>query len=310
MLEFIRYIDIIKRKPSVIYPALRAFLKTNLLNKKILRGVDIAVTYRCQGKCKKCSCQNLIENGRPEMSKEEIINISKQIISVGGILVNLTGGELLLRPDIKDIIFSLDKMPVIISISTNAVLLDEKLLRDLKQSGLHVLQLNLSSPYPEEHDAEMGIVGSYKNVISAMRIAKEIGISVLLNTVITKEIIYSYRIKALVGLARENNAYLSLVLPAAVGRWKGNYDSVLNREDYNLLKSWLRLKFVTIDTKTCYKKGACPAGTEKIYVSPYGDVYPCPFIHLKMGNLLKDTLSQLKQNIAGRQNFTNCINIK
>jgi MoaA/NifB/PqqE/SkfB family radical SAM enzyme len=310
MLNYAKYINIIKQKPSVIYPALKAFLKTNLLNKRVLRGADIAVTYLCQGRCKKCSCQDLIEDNRPEMSKEEIVGIAKQIISAGGILINLTGGEPLLRPDIGDIIFSLHKMPAIVSVSTNALLLDEKLLRNLRNAGLHVLQLNLSSPVPEEHDAEMGVTGSYKNVISVMRIAKEIGINILFNTVITKQILHTHRIKALVGLAKENNAYLSLILPAAVGRWKGNRDSLLSQEDYDLLKDWLKLGFVTTDTKTCYKKGICPGGTEKIYVSPYGDVYPCAFMRRRMGSLLKEDLSQIRKNMSICLEPTGCINIK
>jgi len=310
MLRLARYMSIIRQKPSVIYPALKAFLKANLLSKRVLRGVDIAVTYLCQGRCKKCSCQDLIEDNRPEMSKEEIAGIAKQVISAGGILINLTGGEPLLRPDIGDIIFSLHKMPAIVSVSTNALLLDERLLKNLRNAGLHVLQLNLSSPVPEEHDAEMGVAGSYKNVISVMQIAKETGTNILLNTVITKQILHSYRIKALVSLAKENNVYLSLILPAAVGRWKGNRDPLLSQEDYDLLKGWLRLSFVTTDTKTCYKKGICPGGTEKIYVSPYGDVYPCAFMRRKMGNLLKEDLSQIRKNMSICLEPTGCINIK
>ncbi len=310
MLRLARYMSIIRQKPSVIYPALKAFLKANLLDKRVLRGADIAVTYLCQGRCKKCSCQDLIEDNRPEMSKEEIAGIAKQVISAGGILINLTGGEPLLRPDIGDIIFSLRKMPAIISVSTNALLLDEKLLRNLKDAGLHVLQLNFSSPIPEEHDAEMGVAGSYQNVISIMQLAKEMGINILLNTVITKQILHSQRIKALADLAKENNVYLSLILPAAVGRWEGNRDPLLNQEDYDLLKDWLKLGFVTTDTKTCYKKGICPGGTEKIYISPYGDVYPCTFMRRKMGNFLKEDLSQIRKNMSTCLDSTGCINIK
>jgi len=310
MLKLAKYIKIIRQKPSIIYPALKALLKTNLLNKRVLRGADIAVTYHCQGKCKKCSCQDLIDKDRMEMSKEEVVQISKQIVSAGGILINLTGGEPLLRPDIGDIILSLRKIPAIISISTNALLLDERLLRNLRDVGLHVLQLNLSSPYSEEHDKEIGFAGSYKNVILTLRIARELGMNALLNTVVTKEILYSDRIKALANLAKEYGSYLSLILPAAVGGWEGKGDALLTQEDYSLIKDWLKLSFVTTDTKSCYRKGICPAGTEKIYVSPYGDVYPCPFMRQKIGNLLKDSLLQIRQNINIKMKYNGCINIK
>ncbi len=33
-------------------------------------------------------------------------------------------------------------------------------------------------------------------------------------------------------------------------------------------------------------KIGCPAGMEKIYITPYGDVIPCPFIHIGFGNIL------------------------
>ena len=39
-----------------------------------------------------------------------------------------------------------------------------------------------------------------------------------------------------------------------------------------------------------YLKEGCPAGTEKIYMTPYGDVMPCAVIHSSFGNIRKKRL--------------------
>ena len=308
MTRLLKYIRLIKKKPSIAVRAGRAFVMANVFERKVLRGAEIAVTYRCQGKCDKCSCRSLIDESKPEMTTEQILKVCRKISSAGAILINLTGGEPLLREDIMVIIRQISKMPVLVSLTTNGFYLDRDLIRSLKLSGLDVIQLSLSSPLEEEHDKDIGLSGSYRKVLDSMEIAKSYGVEILINTVVTKDILYSKRIDALVAIARKYNSFLSLILPAQVGGWSDK-DVSLNRGDYGVINKLLKNRFVTTDTESCYRKGMCPAGSEKVYISPYGDIYPCPFIQRSYGNVLEDDFIRLWRNMPFLMH-KGCINIK
>lgn len=297
MINLFKYIRLTKQRPNLLLRSAKSLYLTKLLGRKAVRGVELAVTYCCQGRCKKCSCTDLIEAKRAEMSAGQIIELSSQIADSGALLINFTGGEPLLRDDILDIIHHLNKMHILISLSSNGLLLTDPLLEKLKRAGLNVIQISLNSPYENEHDTEIGVKGSYKKVIAAIIKARAIGIEVLINLVVTREILYSERLEKMALIAKQNRCYLSFIFPARVGGWSDK-DVNLGSKDYEFMKKWLKLSYVTTDVDSCYSRGVCPAGTEKLYISPYGDIYPCPFVHQKYGNVLDENFRDLWNNIS------------
>ena len=307
-MRLLKYIRLIRKNPDIALQAAKAFILANIFNKKVIRGAEVAVTYRCQGKCEKCSCRSLIDETRSEMTIEQILKVCRKISGAGAILINITGGEPLLRKDIMEIIKQISTLPILVSLTTNGFLLDEDLIKNLKLAGLDVIQVSLSSPFEEEHDKDIGLPGSYQRVLSAIETAKRYGLEVLINTVVTREVLYSKRIVELIAIAKKYNSFLSLILPAKVGGWAGK-DVGLNLKDYKAISKLLKNKFVTTDTESCYRRGMCPAGTEKVYISPYGDIYPCPFIQRSYGNVLKDDLVRLWENMPHLVH-KGCINIK
>lgn len=308
MIRLNKYISLLKKKPQIIPKVLKGMLLAHLVNKRILRGVELAVTYDCQGTCPKCSCSSLAKKGREKMSLEQLYSLCLDISDSDAVLINFTGGEPLLCKGIVKLIGKVSKLPLLTSLSTNGLLLTDKMIDRLAYSGLNILQISLSSPFKDEHDKEIGVVGSYDKVLVGVREAKERGIETLINVVVTKDIIYSGKIYNFIEIARLSNSFLSLIFPAAVGGWKDK-DVCLDKKDYEQLKDLLNYSFVTTDTESSYKRGFCPAGTEKIYISPYGDVYPCPFIQTPIGNVLEGKFSKtLKNNSFSK--VPGCLNIR
>lgn len=304
-----KYIRIAKRKPMVIPRALHGLFRTRFLGKRVLRGAEIAVTYQCPARCSKCSTKSIIETDRKEMSAKAIIAAAKQVSDAGGILIDLTGGEPLLREDIVSIVNELGKLPIIVSMATTGIPLRDEVLRALKEGGLDVLQFGLGSPVPAKHDQDTGVQGSFQKTVESIRRARELGMEVLINTVVTRELLYSEGIEEMAGLAQTYEAFLSLILPAQVGGW-GKQDVRLTEEDYAALKPWFAKPFITTDTETSYCRGTCPAGTEKIYVTAYGDVYTCPFIQRTYGNIGEEDIHSIVQKMHRECRYTSCVNIK
>ena len=308
MRKLFRYFTLIKQKPAIVPRGIKGLFLSNVCGRKVLRGAELAVTYRCQAACKKCSTRSLIDEQRQEISFEQIIDIAQQIVDAGGILIDLTGGEPLLRDDIVPIVRRLSTMPILVSLATNGLLLTADLLFNLKKAGLNVIQFGLASPIAHEHDEEIGIEGSFNTVVSRIKEARDLDIEVLINTVITRDILYSERIEQLALLAQENGCFLSIILPAQVGGWQDAH-VCLDERDYEEIEKLLKYSFITTDTESCYKRGRCPAGTEKVYISAYGDLYPCPFIQKKVGCLLENDFVPLWKGMV-TNGYHKCINIK
>ncbi len=306
-MNLLKYIRLATEKPSCTLRGVLSLVEAHIFNKKVLRGVELAITYKCQARCDKCSCRTMIDNSRAEMTTQQVLYVCKQVTRAGAILINLTGGEPLLRDDIVDIVREINKMPVLISLTTNGLLL-ERYLGKLRWAGLNVLQISLNSPFEEEHDEQIGVEGSYRKVLAGIKEAKALGIEVLINTVVTREILYSERITELLKLVKKNRCILSLIIPAAVGGWS-NKDVSLTEEDYKQIQRLLKYNFVTTDTESCYRGGRCPAGTEKVYISPYGDLYPCPFIQHRYGNVFESNFIELWKGLPGVGSHY-CLNIK
>lgn len=111
----------------------------------------ISLTDACNLRCTYCMPNEKV-NVTPSskmMSTDEIVDISKIFIKLGVTKIRLTGGEPLVRKDAKEIILRLSKLPVELSISTNAVLVDEY-IDVFKQANIHSVNVSLDTLNADE----------------------------------------------------------------------------------------------------------------------------------------------------------------
>jgi len=89
---------------------------------------DLEVTARCNLDCRHCYI-NLPAGDRAARAKElslaEISRIADEAVRLGAIWCLITGGEPLLRPDFPDIYLALKRKGLLVSVSTNATLVNE-----------------------------------------------------------------------------------------------------------------------------------------------------------------------------------------
>ncbi len=111
---------------------------------KVLR---IAVTQRCNLNCIYCHHEgecSQSDNGRKEITKEEIEDLLKVSKDLGIRKVRFTGGEPLVRKDIVEIIDIASKYMDDVSMSTNGVLLSDT-ISDLKKAGISRINVTLNT---------------------------------------------------------------------------------------------------------------------------------------------------------------------
>ena len=117
-------------KPVVTSIEIQDFaLWDKMKNKRDLFSFDLEVTARCNNDCRHCYI-NLPaadkEAQRLELTLEEIDRIADEAADMGAFWCLITGGEPLLRKDFSDIYMCLKKKGILVSVFTNATLINHE----------------------------------------------------------------------------------------------------------------------------------------------------------------------------------------
>jgi len=163
-------------KLKLILSVINSLLKVKIFKKRIPLVISWALTYRCNRRCSYCARWQ----GGNELSTEEVLQVIDELAKLGTIGISFTGGEPLLREDIGEIINYTYKKGVKSKLNSNGGLIRERIVQ-LKKLDL----LNLSLDGPEEIHNSIRGKDSYKETITAAKMAVEFGIKVVFTTVLT-----------------------------------------------------------------------------------------------------------------------------
>ncbi|HEU4858245.1 MAG TPA: radical SAM protein, partial [Chitinophagaceae bacterium] len=111
----------------------------------------ISLTDNCNLRCFYCMPEEEYEftPASKLMQLDEIETLSKIFVDLGVNKIRLTGGEPLVRKDAGEIIRTLSKLPVKLTITTNGSRLHE-FVDILDESGVHSLNISLDTLQPEK----------------------------------------------------------------------------------------------------------------------------------------------------------------
>jgi GTP 3',8-cyclase len=155
---------------------------------RIAKKLRVSVTDRCNMRCMYCMPRGDVRwfNEQDILDFGEISRLVSILADLGIERIRLTGGEPLLRPNLKNLIISLAKLEGIksISMTTNGLLFGEK-ARELKDAGLESVNISLDTFRPDRFKAITGINGLNK-VIDAINAAESVGLNVKINTVVIR----------------------------------------------------------------------------------------------------------------------------
>jgi cyclic pyranopterin phosphate synthase len=118
------------------------------------------------------------------MSYEEIYTIAKTFVDNGVTKIRLTGGEPLIRKDIPVILEKLSSLPVELSITTNAVIVD-RFIDILKTNGIQNINVSLDTLDKEKFN-QITRRNDFEKVYNNMLLLVKNGFNVKINTVLIK----------------------------------------------------------------------------------------------------------------------------
>ena len=282
----------------------KGFVKGLVLKQPVLRSVELAINYECNAKCDMCYARDLLDKKRANMTVEQIKSIWDQAHELGAVHVNITGGEPLLRKDICEIVKALKPKSTLVSIVTNASLIDEEKIKALKKAGLSYLQISLDSVDAKKHDDLRKIPGLHEKTIRAVELCKKYGISCCFSSVVYHGGVEDF--EKIVKLAKKYDIMVLMNYVGIVGGWKTEEELALTKDDFVRIHNLMKDPNVRFHTMYNFSgKLECPAGKEKLYITAYGDVMPCNKNQMKAhGNVLKEPLKDIWMRMYYNPEFT------
>ena len=141
---------------------------------RYLRSAHWSITGKCNFRCRHCLV-SAPEAKHPQLPLEDCLKIVDEIASCGIQMVDITGGEPLVRNDFEEIVKAIDEHGMEIgTLFTNASLLNEEVL-DILQRHHQKPVFQLSFDGLGHHDWLRGVEGAEKQADAAFRLLQEKG---------------------------------------------------------------------------------------------------------------------------------------
>ena len=136
----------------------------------------ISLTERCNLRCLYCMPKEGVELTPKKnlMQSNEIFYLAKLFVKHGVSKIRLTGGEPFIRKDFPEIARKLSKLPVELSISTNAIIINKHLdlLKECKKTGCEYAKI-------QTYTVTSVTTRSYSNVSTCRVYSSFLGLSLI-----------------------------------------------------------------------------------------------------------------------------------
>jgi len=268
--------------------------------------IDIGYNYVCNLKCKHCMADTFEKKER-SLTLADLRSIAEQADALGWCQFNISGGEPLLLKNFDEVLQALMPEKFHIGISTNGFFLTSEKARHLKSIGLDKVMVSLDSYDEALHDANRDDDGAYKKAISAIWNAKNAGLDTVIQYVVTHQNAQSENTVKLAQFAQENGFWLDLIAAKALGQWEGKHDVLIDADDARFLRE-LNKKYPAArrDVFPSYgMRGGCGVLKKCFHISQFGDVFPCVFMHISIGNIFEDSLKTIVDRGMKIKHFKN-----
>ncbi len=271
--------------------------------------INWAVTNRCNFRCK--HCYSRVDVGE-ELGDEVLYTVMKKLSEAKVFSINFGGGEPLLKKGILGLAKSAADLGLAVSMNSNGFLITKDMALRLKQAGFGKVGVSIDSPKREVHDQFRGIKGSHGKALAALGYLKEAGIATSISSVICK--INIDDIDGLIEMARSagvsninfhNFKCSGLgftnkdVLDLSPEEWRDFYIKAIALKD--TVKGLLISLEDPIIALLGHKNGdslvkGSVCGKLSLNIKSNGDITPCGFIPVVIGNICKDDLIEIWNN--------------
>ncbi|HEY5973446.1 MAG TPA: GeoRSP system radical SAM/SPASM protein [Geobacteraceae bacterium] len=268
--------------------------------------INWTLNNSCNFQCR--HCYSRADDGS-ELSADTLMQCFDKVAKVGVLAVNFGGGEPLLRRDLLDLASCASARGLRVSLNSNGYLLDDHTARSLKEAGVAKVGISIDSHRADIHDRFRGVKGSHQRAVAGLAALRNAGIRTSVSSVICR--INHQSAEELIDFAQECGAeQLNLhnfkcsglglsnrdELDLSPAEWRQFYCQalVLKCRQPGLEISFddpIIASLGVTSEKSLVKGSVC--GKLSLAIKANGDITPCGFMPVVIGNIVTDDLHEL-----------------
>ena len=280
------------------------------------RGIEMNYNNACNLRCKYCFTNSPKGEGVKEfLPIKKIKEIADEADELGYIEWDLQGGELLLWPDkLFDVLEAIRPERFYLYFTTNGWKLDKKMAKKLAKYHVGRISVSVDSMDPKIHDDLRGRKDSWRRAMEALKMVREVGIDPYLNITVGHYNAKSEDLRMLLEYSKKNKYRTLINVACPSGMWNKVHDEVCDEKDREHIKK-LRKEYKNLNRNLWnpfdknYEKIIGCTTVNRMYITPIGDVLACPYVHIKIGNVFKQSLKEISDYGFKIKHFRNHSNL-
>ncbi len=288
-------------------------------------------TIKCNLSCAHCRRVEDDEAADTDLSTSQAMGLIDQLAQLGSaqpfmpVLV-FSGGEPLCRDDLFELVAHARSLSVTCALATNGTLVDAAVAQRIKDSGIARVSVSLDGAAAQTHDKLRQQAGSFEKAIQGISCLREADVLFQINVTLTKN--NAHQLNDIYELAKSLGAvavHIFMLVPVGCGQILAETDMLSPRQYEDML-----IKVSALDSLdqlqikvTCgphyervirqqglaksRSKGSVPgrahghggpsrgclAGLGVLFVGHQGDVFPCGYLPVNCGNILRTSLTDI-----------------
>ncbi len=290
-------------------------------------------TRDCNLRCTHCHASGGEAVG-DELTTAEAKNLLYQVRASNTRSFVFSGGEPFLREDLFELIAYARGIGLNLFIATNGVLITPEITRRLKEYDVAVV-IGLDAMKAEIHERIRGVPGCFEATMAGIRNSAQAGLYFHLNIVAIK--INLHEVARIIDFGNSIGAFSYFIYNfVAMGRGEQVQEYKLSQQETRRLLEIIRdnqRKSSTIIIPVAFPEyfaylvekrgiksrkmvnflsrflGGCQVGRGMTYIKPNGDVWACPFLPARVGNIREASLVEIQRGLASfrlEQNYPEC----
>jgi len=264
----------------------------------VLYSLSLETTYRCNEKCVHCYLPE--RSYGKELTLAEIDALLGEFARLGGLQLQLTGGEVGVRKDFGEILDITKKHGLCINITSNMTRFSDAMLDKIIAMHPKSVSCSVYSARPELHDDITRLRGSFDRSIASIRRLVEGGVPVAMKTPLMKRTAPHWREVEMLANSMGCGFQTDLLITATND---GRLNPLAQRVDDPVVLNDIYRSDpyrITIMNEPLQigqlpeRNGSiCGAGASGLAISPNGDIRPCIGISEPIGQYPRDSLSDV-----------------
>lgn len=267
-----------------------------------LQGIIVEITQKCNERCVHCYIPH--ENKNLIMPDQDFYNIVDMCSKLRTVVdFRITGGECMSHPSFKKYIKYVKDKGFSLTLLTNLTMLEDETIDILKNGLLSQVQVSLFSLDPEVHDSITSVPGSLEKTMNNIEKLEKAGIPISIATQAME--INKNSIEGLYEYSKQHNFNLRSDWTIIAKEDRNNENLSYRINDLSKYKDICKVKLKYIDgyknelkeelSKSPKPENShlCNAGANGLYIDTNLNVHPCPGWDLSVGNLKRESLSDI-----------------